>query len=224
MIRGVDLANALTSNRYPGRGVLVAMSRTGLCCGYFLTGRSAASKERTLHEHGGRLIVAPATATGHDPLRHYVAARSDGGRLVYGNGEQVSVIADRLAEGQSPADALNRISYEPDPPIFTPRISVVVTADGIWFGAARRSERDRDAANVLVLAVSELGVGDAVLITTYRSDGVTIATGDPFTEASADVDGPDELLDLVWDGLDPVYRVAAATFRPDALAAASLRS
>lgn len=220
----MQLANVLRGNRYPGRGVLVAQTGTGLFCGYFLTGRSDASKARTLYERDGALIVAPSGASEHDPLRHYVAARTDGGRLVFGNGEQVSVIAERMCDGQAPAVALTDLAYEPDPPIFTSRISVVVTHDGIWFGAARRSDRGREAPTVLILAVRDLQPGDAVLITTYRSDGLDIRTGDPFVEASTAAGDQDELLAEVWDALDPQYRVAAAAFHPDRLAHASLRT
>ena len=51
-----------------------------------------------------------------------------------------------------------------------------------WFGAARRS-RGRAAADGLTLAVRDLAPGDAVLMTTYRSDGDRVAAGEPFVEA-----------------------------------------
>lgn len=41
------------------------------------------------------LIVWPTGEFGHDPLRHYVAARERDGWLVFGNGEQVT-----LTEGE----------------------------------------------------------------------------------------------------------------------------
>jgi hypothetical protein len=150
-----QLHQVLAGNRYPGRGVLWARTLDGtLCGGYFLTGRSAASQARVLRRGDGELIVTPAGESEHDPLRHYVAARERSGWLVFGNGEQVAVVADRLEDGRLPAEALDGLEYELDPPIFTPRITVAVdlrSRRGAWsvsraaagglldlWGAARR--------------------------------------------------------------------------------------
>ncbi|MEU6511079.1 hypothetical protein [Streptomyces sp. NPDC046942] len=59
-------------------------------------------------------------------------------------------MADRLACGLAPLQALDGLDYEPDPPIFTPRL--IVIADNCkgrqaCFGAARRSTANRTATN-----------------------------------------------------------------------------
>ena len=217
----------VAGNRYPGRGVLWARTLGGaLCGGYFLTGRSAASGARVLRRGDGELIVAPTGELAHDPLRHYVAARERGGWLVFGNGEQVAVVSDRLQEGRTPTEALAGLEYEPDPPIFTPRITVAADlhlGHNTWFGAARRSAGGRSAADVLTLAVRDLGPGDAVLMTTYRSDGHRVATGVPFLEARTEAADQDELLEEVWAALAPEFRVAMAAFEPGRLADAAIR-
>ncbi|MCX4746038.1 IMP cyclohydrolase [Kitasatospora sp. NBC_01287] len=230
------LTAALTANHYPGRGVLWARTLDGtLLGGYFLTGRSPASQARTLGvvERSGavELIVAPTPAEQreHDHLRHYAAARESGGWLAFGNGEQVATVADRLAEGQAPGSALDGLDYEPDPPIFTPRLTVVARSGDphgqAWFGAARHSAGPRGATDRLTLRVGELAPGEGVLLTTYRSpDGQAIATGAPFTEVA--ITAPDRiaLLDQVWAALRPELRVAATVFAPGALAGAELRA
>jgi IMP cyclohydrolase len=212
----------VAGNRYPGRGVLWARTLSGaLCGGYFLTGRSAASKARVLRRGDAELIVSPAGQFEFDPLRHYVAARERGGWLVFGNGEQVAVVADRLQEGRSPAEAMGGLEYEPDPPIFTPRITVVAdlhSGRDVWFGSARRSRGGRAAADVLTLGIRDLEPGDVVLMTTYCSDGQHIATGEPFLEARTEAAGRDELLEEVWAALTPGLRVAAAVFEAGGLA------
>lgn len=222
-----QVREVVADNRYPGRGVLWARTLDGtLCGGYFLTGRSAASKARVLRRGDRELIVAPTGELAHDPLRHYVAARERGGWLVFGNGEQVAVVSDRLQEGRTPTDAMAGLEYEPDPPIFTPRITVAAdlrSEQDAWFGAARRSAAGRSAADVLTLAVRGLGPGDAVLMTTYRSDGRQVATGEPFLEARTGADDPDELLKEVWAALVPEFRVAVAVFEPGRLADAAIR-
>ncbi|MEV0091949.1 IMP cyclohydrolase [Streptomyces sp. NPDC050738] len=226
-----QLHEVVAGNPYPGRGVLWARTLGGaLCGGYFLTGRSASSKARVLRRGEGELIVSPTGASVHDPLRHYVAARERGGWLVFGNGEQVAVVADRLLADQRPVDALDGLEYEPDPPICTPRITVVadVAADAgagreAWFGAARRSRGGRTTTDRMTLAVRDLEPGDVVLMTTYRSDGHVVATAEPYLEARTEAAGRDELLEELWSGLPPELRVAAAAFEPGRLADAVIR-
>lgn len=45
------------------------------------------------------------------------------GWLVFGNGEHVAVASDRLQEGRTPTEAMAGLEYEPDPRMFTPRIT-----------------------------------------------------------------------------------------------------
>ncbi|WP_107059374.1 IMP cyclohydrolase [Streptomyces sp. NRRL F-5126] len=222
------LNNTLADNHYPGRGVLWCRTGDGETLGgYFLTGRSPASKDRALQRTPeGTLLVAPSESSAHDHLRHYVAARQSGQWLVFGNGEQVATVADRLGSGELPALALGGLDYEPDPPIFTPRLTVV--ADGrvggrAWFGAARRSRGGRTATNRLTLEVSGLEPGEGVLMTTYRSDGSEITTGDPLTEVSITAGNRSGLLDELWASLPAQLRIAAAIFSPGGLAEADVR-
>lgn len=224
------LGDVLRGNRYPGRGVLWCRTGNGQPVGgYFLTGRTAASKARALRTTPeGHLAVGPADDTpGHDSLRHYVAARQiGGGRVVFGNGEQVDTVADRLEAGLGAADALGGLDYEPDPPIFTPRLTVVADthpAGPAWFGAARHSASGRAATDRLTLRVSGLEPGEGVLMTTYRSDGDEITTGAPFTEVRVTAPNRAELLDIIWSSLTPGLRVAAATFTPEGLTDAAIR-
>ncbi|WP_377267951.1 IMP cyclohydrolase [Peterkaempfera sp. SMS 1(5)a] len=220
-----QLKEALRGNRYPGRGVLWCRTADGASLGaYFLTGRSPASKARTLrHTPEGELIVAPTQACDHDHLRHYVAARQSGDLVVFGNGEQVSTVADRLGSGAPPASALDGLDYEPDPPIFTPRLTVIADGSRAWFGAARRSGGGRSATNRLTLQVGDLEPGEGVLMTTYHSNGHEIATGAPFLEVGIDADGPRNLLDELWESLPPQLRIAAAVFPPGGLARSDIR-
>ena len=182
------LQTLLASNPYPGRGVLCARTRSGAVRGgYFLTGRSAASKDRALRVDGDELMVGPLTPAEHDPLRYYTAALSTVGWLVFGNGEQVAQVAERLRQGDSAADSLGELEYEPDPPIRTSRITALLSRDGgrtAVLGAARPSSGSRLSANVMTLTVQDLEPGEAVLMTTYHSDRQAVLTATPFEEAT----------------------------------------
>jgi len=216
--RMLDLHDLLSANSYPGRGVLCTRTHSGAVLGgYFLTGRSPASRDRALRLIDGELVVGPRTTGKHDPLRHYAAATAAGGWLVLGNGEQVSQAAERLRAGAAPTEALSGFEYEPDPPIRTSRITALISRDGgrtAVFGAARPSRAARLTSNVMTLAVQDLEPGEAVLLTTYDSDGEQVSVAAPFTEAAVSARNGEELLDEIWSALDERFRVAAAVLDP----------
>jgi IMP cyclohydrolase len=213
-----DMQALLASNPYPGRGPVCARSRSGAVHGgYFLTGRSAASKDRVLRVDGDELVAGPVTTAECDPLRHYTAALSTADWLVFGNGGQVAQVTGRLREGTSAADSLGGLEYEPDPPIRTSRITALVSRDGgrtAVLGAARPSGGSRLSANVMTFTVQDLEPGEAVLMTTYQSDGQTVLTATPFEEATITAHDGAELLEEIWSALNPRFRVAAAVLDP----------
>lgn len=214
----LDLHELLSANSYPGRGVLCARTRAGTVLGgYFLTGRSPASRDRAMRFIDDDLVVGPLTPSQHDPLRHYAAAVATDEWLVLGNGEQVSLVAERLRGGASPTDALSGLQYEPDPPIRTSRITALISRDGgstSVFGAARPSRAARLTSNVMTLAVQDLEPGEAVLLTTYTSDGELVSAAEPFTETTINAIDGEDLLNEIWTALDDRFRIAATVIDP----------
>jgi len=211
---GSELARVLAQNAYPGRGILCARTVDGsVVGGYFVTGRSQASREREIHPTDtGELAVVARGDAGFDPLRHYIAATASPDWLVFGNGEQVSTVAARLARAEQPSAALDDLEHEPDAPIYTDRITAIMQrplGHLAVLGVARRSSAARRASNIITMTVRALEPGEAVLLTTYRSDGQAIAGGQPFIETSCAARNGGELLDEIWSALDPAYRVAA---------------
>lgn len=209
-----ELIGVLGGNPYPGRGIVCARTLDGTVVGcYFVTGRSAASREREIrHTPSGELTVAAKQDVGFDPLRHYVAVTASPQWLVLGNGAQVSTVAERLAQGQPPTVALDDLEHEPDGPIFTDRITAVMerpAGRSAVLGAARRSALGRPGSGIVTMTVRDMQPGDAVMLTTYFSDGEKIAGGQPFIEARCAANDAAALLDEVWSSLNPAYRVAA---------------
>ncbi len=211
-----DLTALLAANPYPGRGLVFAGTPAGPLVGYFVTGRSPASREREIKLAGEALVVAPLGEGADDPLRHYAAARQSADWLVCGNGRQVDTVLERLENGAAPAVALADLEHEPDDPIFTDRITLVLSRrNGIGvFGVARRSRGGRDTSDILTMTVKKPAPGDAVLLTTYWSDGQMIEGGRPFVEAAAGASDADALLAEVWSSLGADYRVAAMVVDP----------
>lgn len=211
------LTEALQSNSYPGRGLVVTRLVGGpLVVGYFLTGRSPASQARTFLRKDAGLAVVPTDDTAHDELRHYLAATWTSDHCVVGNGDQVEVVAGRLNAGQPPAQALMDLQYEPDPPLYTSRITTVVSRDGgvAVLGAARHSAFDREAANVMAVTIAGLGEGEAVLWTTYQSSEGKVSTAAPYLEVTTDAGTAEDLCDQLWEALPTSLRVGAAVVSP----------
>jgi IMP cyclohydrolase len=221
------LSEVLSANPYPGRGILCACTGDGTVVGgYFVTGRSEASREREIRITAGREAAVIARGdVGFDPLRHYIAATASPDWLVFGNGAQVSTVAERLARGEPPPLALDDLEHEPDGPIFTDRITAIMQRPLgrlAVLGAARRSVASGSSSNIVTMTVRDLHPGSAVLLTTYNSDGRIISGGQPFIEAGISADNGVGLLDEMWSSLNPDYRVAALVLPVSAEVAAAL--
>lgn len=216
----LGLAEILAGRAYPGRGVLGFRTASGdLCLGYFLTGRSEASRDRELTtEPGGDVVVrGRGSDASTDVLRHYAAVARRGETLVIGNGDQVVPLSESLAAGVEPLAAFSAYQFEPDPPIFTPRIWLVTrTTDRpeLLFGAAVRNARGTDEADHVAWAVAGLQPGDGVLLTTYEGTAAEVTTSRAPVDFAFSADGPQSLLDGLWDLLDPALRVAALVLDP----------
>jgi hypothetical protein len=66
----------------------------------------------------------------------------------------------------------------------------------------------------MTLAVQDLEPEEAVLMTTYRSDGQTVVTAAPFEEATITAHDDAGLLEEIWSALNPGFRIAAAVLDP----------
>lgn len=209
--------DVLRSRPYPGRGVLLGRLSTGTPVGaYFLTRRSDSSRARRLvRREGGDIEVADTSGGPHDDLRHYLAVAERGPWLVFGNGDQVEPLATALAAGSSVTCAWAAHSFEPDPPIFTPRIWVARNRNGslpALLGCARRSERSDRAADRVAWDCEITRPGDAVLLTTYNGTTTEVRTAREPADVRTTAASVEQLADDLWNGLDPDLRVGAVAF------------
>lgn len=210
----IGLARALHARPHPGRGLVVGRLGSGTpFIVYFVTGRSAGSRARELRPRGPTDVeVADRSGGPVDHLRHYFAVVQRGSWLVVGNGDHVEPLAEALSAGTPAVEAWAAHTFESDPPIWTPRIWVawdLTRAQAPLLGCARRSKRPGGAVDrVLWLSdVTEAGAG--LLMTTYRGTAADVATtGEPADVVVEDSAGH-EVLESVWQVLDPSLRVAA---------------
>ena len=126
----------LTRMIYPGRFIILGRDAAGAydIVLYGITGRSASSQARRLERRGDNVIIQPTDPdvlkTGNADLLVYPALVLGKG-IAVSNGKQTEDI-DPLADG-SPVRVLEKglegWTYEPDAPIFTPRISGCLLPD-----------------------------------------------------------------------------------------------
>ena len=130
-----SLSEKLSTNAYPGRGIVLGVSPDGknAIAAYFIMGRSVNSRNRIFAlEPDGIRTEAHDPSLMKDPhLIIYHPVREVGCGLIVTNGDQTDTVRDGLQEGNTFADALRTREFEPDAPNFTPRISGILhTEDG----------------------------------------------------------------------------------------------
>lgn len=123
----MELEKELRENAYPGRGIIIGRTRDGrrAAIAYFIMGRSENSRNRIFVAEGsGIRTEAFDPAKLSDPsLVIYAPVRTLGNYTVVTNGDQTDTIVAGLDAQMTWAEALSTREFEPDPPIFTPRIS-----------------------------------------------------------------------------------------------------
>jgi IMP cyclohydrolase len=118
----------LQNNAYPGRGIIIGRAGIFAVCAYFIMGRSDNSRNRVFVRDGDGLRTEAFDASKmKDPsLVIYSPVRTLGSKTIITNGDQTDTIYNFLDAQKSFEEALQTREFEPDPPIFTPRISGIV--------------------------------------------------------------------------------------------------
>lgn len=206
----VDVVDFIGSAAYPGRIVVVGRDAAGVPFGlYCLSGRSAASKQRDLVATETQLEVIDTAGVGGDPLRHYRAAYTEGGRVLVGNGDHVAQLRDRGVTDETLPLLCEDVEPEPDPPILTPRIGVLATFEGDELAALHGFGVTGEVPVRRLSRVERPAPGTAIAVKTYRGsasevvvDGVPVAVTVPRLR--------DELVHAGAQAIDVDVRVAVA--------------
>lgn len=193
------------TDRYSGRGLIVGRSTDGekWLQIYWLSGRSENSRNRVLVEEEEQIRTATADRSKQvdGTFTLYTALCTLGGAHIVGNGDQVTTVAEALVQGGSFEQALRTRAVEEDPPIWTPRISAIVSE-----GKLTLSKIAKNGHAFFEAAPLEPGAG--LCLHTYRGDGDPIL---PFDEDPYPVrleGGAEELAQSSWEKLYPDFRVA----------------
>jgi len=214
----------LAALEYPGRLIVIGApagdGRATII--YAITGRSPSSQARKLVLRDGGIWVQPTDEAtlrqGNVELLVYPAVLFGRGGVAVSNGRQTADIRDRLVPGAAPVAALSAAlrswDYEPDAPIFTPRISGCLAGGAAALSVVRRGPAGETLRNYFEAA---LRPGEGRLVSTYggpNTDPLPVFSDEP---RFVDIPGADaaETAEEAYRSLGPVpsgkdFRVAVA--------------
>lgn len=219
----IDTANTtlqshIASNPYPGRGLIIGKSASGVSWlqVYWIMGRSPNSRNRQFTAEGSTLRTEPFDpAKVEDPsLIIYEAMLELPNTFIVSNGDQTRTLAEGLASGQSFKDSLATREREPDAPNYTPRISGLLDFNSgeaqIGLSILKANRIDPAYTDRHYYFPSAPADGFGYGLTTYMGDGNPLPpfTADPLILPLAA--NADETLDLYWNSLDEDNRISLA--------------
>lgn len=216
----VEIQPELSSNTYPGRGIILGLTPDGnhAAIAYFIMGRSENSRNRVfVYEGRGLRTQAFDPAKLSDPsLIIYSPVRVLDNHTIVTNGDQTDTVYDFMADGKTFADALRTRTFEPDAPNFTPRISGLVTVSDGGFSyrlsILKSNNGNPDSAQRFFYEYAQPVAGEGRFIHTYACDGNPIPSyeGEPTGVVIADND-LDAFTNLIWDSLNEENKVSLFT-------------
>lgn len=204
-----DISELLVGNSYVGRGIVIGKSADGkkACAAYFITGRSANSRNRIFTERDGAVFTEPFDSSKvEDPsLIIYTALRKYENKLIVTNGDQTDTVYDFLRNGKSFTEALETREFEPDKPNFTPRISGMLTFENNDFtyimSILKSADAEGSACSRYTFSYPALS-GTGHFLRTYICNGNPVPSflGEP--ERVAVGNDIDAFARSIWESLD----------------------
>ena len=212
----LSIAKELSSNSYPGRGIVIGKSPNGkfAVTGYFIMGRSANSRNRIFVEEGeGIRTQAFDESKLEDPsLIIYAPVRVLGNKTIVTNGDQTDTIYEGMDRQQTFEQSLRTREFEPDGPNFTPRISGIMHIDNGNYNYAMsilKSNNGNDkACNRYTFAYENPVNGEAHFIHTYMQDGNPLPSFEGEPKLVDVADDIDEYTKSLWDNLNEDNKVS----------------
>jgi IMP cyclohydrolase len=214
----------LAALEYPGRLIVmgeVAGGRKAVIV-YAITGRSPSSQARKLAHRDDGVWVQPTDEDvlkkGNVDLLVYPALLFGRAGVAVSNGKQTADIRDALLAGAAPvavlSKALSAWDYEPDAPIFTPRISGCLVRGSAGLSVIRRGGSGEILRSYFEVPLRE---GEGRLVSTYagpNSDPLPAFEGEPRPVGLAG-ETARETAEIVYGDLAPAaaekdFRVAVA--------------
>ena len=215
-MKKLDIAEQLSANAYPGRGIIIGRSECGkyAVTAYFIMGRSENSRNRVFVEEGKGIRTEafdPSKLT--DPhLIIYSPVRVLGNKLIVTNGDQTDTIYELMDKQYTFEQALRTREFEDDAPNFTPRISGILRFGEEGFNYAmsilKSANGNPDSCQRYTFSYTNPIPGEGHFIHTYMGDGSPLPSfeGEPkLVGISGNID---EFTDMLWTSLNADNKVS----------------
>ena len=211
-----DLATELSSNAYPGRGIVIGKSADAkyAVSAYFIMGRSVNSRNRIFVEDGeGIRTQAHDPSKLSDPsLIIYAPVRVLGNKTIVTNGDQTDTIYEGMDKQLTFEQSLRSREFEPDGPNYTPRISGIMHIENGTYNYAmsilKSNNGNPDACNRYTFAYNDPIAGEGHFIHTYMQDGDPLPSfeGEPkWVKIDKYID---EFTQMLWSNLNEDNKVS----------------
>lgn len=212
----LSLAKELSSNAYPGRGIVIGKTKDGkkAVTAYFIMGRSSNSRNRVFVTEGeGIRTEAFDPSKLEDPsLIIYAPVRVLGNKTIVTNGDQTDTIYEGMDKQLTFEQSLRSREFEPDGPNYTPRISGVMHIENGTYNYAmsilKSNNGNPEACNRYTFAYENPVAGEGHFIHTYMHDGNPLPSfeGEPkLVEIDGDID---QFTGMVWNNLNQDNKVS----------------
>ena len=212
----LSLANELSNNNYPGRGIVIGKSKDGkkAVTAYFIMGRSNNSRNRVFVEDGeGIRTQAFDPSKLEDPsLIIYAPVRVLGNKTIVTNGDQTDTIYEGMDKQLTFEQSLRTREFEPDAPNYTPRISGIMHIENNKYNYAmsilKSNNGNPNSCNRYTFAYENPIEGQGHFIHTYMHDGEVLPSfeGEPkLVELDGDID---EFTNMIWSNLNEDNKVS----------------
>ena len=215
-MKKLSLAQELTANAYPGRGIVIAKSADGkkAVTAYWIMGRSENSRNRvfTETEDGIKTEAADPSKLTDPHLIIYSPVRVLGNKTIVTNGDQTDTIYELMDKQQTFEQALRTREYEDDAPNYTPRISGIMHVEGGTYNYAmsilKSADGNPDCCERFTFTYTNPLNGTGHFIHTYMGDGNPLPSfeGEPKL-----VDIPDDIdafTEMLWTSLNEDNKVS----------------
>lgn len=215
-MKKLSLAQELTANAYPGRGIVIGKSADGkkAVTAYWIMGRSENSRNRvfTETEDGIKTEAADPSKLTDPHLIIYSPVRVLGNKTIVTNGDQTDTIYELMDKQQTFEQALRTREYEDDAPNYTPRISGIMHVEGGTYNYAmsilKSADGNPDCCERFTFTYTNPLNGTGHFIHTYMGDGNPLPSfeGEPkLVDISDDIDAFTEML---WTSLNEDNKVS----------------
>jgi len=208
-----SMAEKLSTNPYPGRGIVLGITPDGTkaVAAYFIMGRSTNSRNRVfIEEADGIRTEAHDPSLMSDPhLIIYHPVRQIGEGLIVTNGDQTDTIWNCLAKGESWEAALRTRQFEDDKPNWTPRISGLQAADGSYKMSILKAADPEGSACARFFWEYPATAGLGHFLHTYVTDGnpvIPTFQGEP--ERVAMENDIDAFTRTLWENLNEANKIS----------------